>query len=188
MEFAEDNTSEVVWNDWVRCHPGQDYSNIQVFPSSTRFSGVDVEPDEMAGVEEVEWGFSVFSQSYALLYYVHTVHYFCLFGFHTRFVIVLPLHLNLVQPWLFESDSLKQWFAAIFVSLYLEKAVGWSTVDAERSIGYSSSRSLKEGVIVWSHSKLKSVQDILFCSIVIYKIWHTCWKNFFGPFLSWRSG
>ena len=54
MEFAEDNTSVVVWSDWVRCHPDQDYSNIQVFPSSTRFSGVDVEPDEMAGVEEVE--------------------------------------------------------------------------------------------------------------------------------------
>ena len=31
------------------------------------------------------------------------------------------------------------------MSLYLEKAVGLSTVDAERSIGYSSSRNLKGG-------------------------------------------
>ena len=51
MEIAEDSTSVEVWDGQVRCHPGQDYSNIQVFQSSTRFSGVDVEPDEMAGVE-----------------------------------------------------------------------------------------------------------------------------------------
>jgi hypothetical protein len=39
----------------------------------------------------------------------------------------------------FESGSLQRWFALIFVSLYLEMAVGLSKVDGERSIGYSSS-------------------------------------------------
>ena len=54
MEFEEDSTSVVVWNDWVRCHPGPDCNRIAVFPSSTRLSGVDVEPDEMVGAEEAE--------------------------------------------------------------------------------------------------------------------------------------